>query len=113
MKKEDVLKYMREAVDTLDKLKDAEPLGEEHTTWLLTTKDLLREVFGEGSDFYKHFSGISYELKGDSRFDAWYYKYEAEKMRRDVYLKGLAQAKGVLRSALTHIERFGLPKEKK
>lgn len=112
MEKEDVVRYLNEAIEALDSLKDREPLGEEHTTWLLTTKDLLREVFGESSDFYQHFSNISYELRGDSRFDAWYYKYEAEKMRREVYNKGLSQAKGVLRSALIHIERFGLPEEK-
>jgi hypothetical protein len=110
--KDDVLKYLKEAAEATESLKKLGAPGEEHTVWILTTKDLLKEVFGENSDFYKHFSGITYEYAGDSRFDSWYYKLEIEKLKKEAYAKGLAQAKGVLRSAITHIERFGPPDKK-
>lgn len=112
MNKDDVLKYLKEAADVTESLKKAGAPGEEHTMWVLTTKDLLKEVFGENSDFYKQFSGITYEYAGDSRFDSWYYKLEIEKLKKEAYAKGLGQAKGILRSATTHVERFGLPEKK-
>jgi len=112
MTKDEALKYLKEAIDEIDNLKKCEILGEEHTMWLLSTKGLLKEVFGENSDFYSHFCEINFDAKGDSRFDSWYYRQEMEKLKKDAYFKGLAQAKGVLRSALQHIERFGLPEKK-
>ena len=112
MNKDDVLKYLKEAAEATESLKKLGAPGEEHTVWVLTTKDLLKEIFGENSDFYKHFNGITYEYAGDSRFDSWYYKLEIEKLKKEAYAKGLAQAKGVLRSAITHIERFGPPDKK-
>jgi hypothetical protein len=81
--KDEVLKYLKEAAETTESLKKIGAPGEEHTVWILTTKDLLKEIFGENSDFYKHFSGITYEYAGDSRFDR----------RRRLTRKGLVRQK--------------------
>ncbi|MFH1423312.1 MAG: hypothetical protein ABIH42_11460 [Planctomycetota bacterium] len=112
MNKEDALKYLNESVDTVEILKKKDLISEEFTTWLLTTKDLLRELFEEKSDFYSHFNSVIFEHSGDSRFDSWYYKLELDNLKKEAYLQGLTKIKGILRSAITHIERFGLPEKK-
>ncbi len=113
MKKEEVLGYLQEALDDAKRLEESQPGGEEHTRWLLTTKALLKQVFGEDSDFYRHFQEIRYAYEGDSRFDSWYYRYEMDKLAKAAFQKGLSEARGVLSGALEHVRRFGLGKVSK
>jgi len=76
--------------------------------WILDTRLLLEEIFGQSSIIYQNFTTLKFHFEGTFLIDAW--GYEAEKLRRDQEAShsSLGIADGILNAAIDQINRKGV-----
>ncbi len=89
-------------------LRKVEPLSSEHMRWILDTRYLLEEIFGQGSRIYRTFANLKFHYEGE--FLASDRDFEAEGARRNLeaYQNALGMADGILHAAIDQINRKGL-----
>src|SRR5438445_6941693 len=80
----------------------------EHTRWIMNTKSLLAEVFGESSQIYVSFSTLPWRFQGSLIATAMTWEYEKAQKDLEVYMASLDIAEGILDSASDHVSWNGI-----
>jgi len=76
--------------------------------WIVDTRYLLEEIFGQGSRIYNTFASLKFHYEGGFLASAW--DFEAERTRRNLeaYQNALGMADGILHAAIDQVNRKGL-----
>jgi hypothetical protein len=108
MDKTAALNALGNSIRNIGLLRKVEPLSSEHVRWVLDTRLLLEEIFGQGSTIYGSFSNLKFHFEGTFLATSW--AYEVEKIRRDLesYQSDLTIADGILHAAIDQIDRKGI-----
>ncbi len=108
MDKDSAINALENAIRNINLLRKVAPFSSEHVRWMVDTKLLLEEIFGQSSTIYLNFVNLKYDFRGS--FIGSPYTYEIEKERRDLqaYQSDLTIADGILRASVDQISRKGM-----
>jgi len=87
---------------------EARAFSSEHMRWILNTKSLLAEIFGEASQIYLGFIALPWQFQGNLLATALTWKHEKAQNDLAVYRSSLDIAEGILDAAADHINRKGI-----
>jgi len=106
---DEAINLIRAQIDQIDNLESVEKsLSGISTKWRLDTLLIIQDIFGKNSDIVKAFNAINFEFVGNFEYDRGYREQELFRLDYLTYLKGLLEAKGVLESGISLLERKGI-----
>jgi hypothetical protein len=102
-----VLNALENAKRTITLLRKVQPFASEHVRWILDTRSILAEVFGQASTIYLSFYGLVWQFQGTLLATALTWEYEKAEKDQQVYRSSLGIAEGILDAAIDQINRKG------
>ncbi len=108
MDKEIALNALGNAIRNINLLRKSERNSSEHVRWIVGTRSLLEDIFGQSSMIYRNFVNLKFHFEGSFLSEPW--DMEMQKAQRDLqaYQSALNMADGILNAAIDEINRKGI-----
>lgn len=81
----------------------------EFAEWRMSGRLVLNEIFGETHLIARHFAGVTYYIPTSTIIQGWDPNAEIERLGVIAFRHGIETQRGILRSALDHLTKFGVP----
>lgn len=108
--KKNALKQLKSVINSIESLKKVEAFSGEHVKWLAIATDLLENIFGKGSRYFKTLISLTWKRNGQfiisDRMGSMNPQMAIDREHHKAYLKQLDSAKGLLEAAYTTIENM-------
>ena len=103
------IQYIQNQINGIKKISDQHMGSTDHVEWVLTTQNILSDIFGQNSVIYKQFINVNWTSGGRS-FVTDYFNYEQKmaQIRQESYISRLEQVHGILKAAINKIHRDGI-----
>ena len=97
--KERAIKLLQDCIDEIDSVRNAPAFGEVFLHWRSMVISTIRHVFGNDSNHIGEFNSVGYKLQ-------FYSSGTSSSTIHKRYLRGLNQARGVLKAMVSEVEKF-------
>ncbi len=109
--KKTALKQFKSVIDRIESLKKVEAFSGEHTKWLAITTDLLENIFGKDSRYFRTFIAFTWRQTGQfiiggpsDRVGSTNPQMAIDREHHKAYLNQLDSAKGLIEAAYAIVE---------
>lgn len=106
-----IIKQLKSIIDNIENLKKNNAFSKEHTKWLAIVTDLLENIFGTDSRYFRTFKNYPWQKTGQFMIGGPYDREGSmnpqaaiERENHKAYLEQLESAKGLLEAAYIAIE---------
>jgi hypothetical protein len=106
--KNSAINALGNSIRNVNLLRKVDPFSSEHVRWILDTRLLLEEIFGQASMIYQNFSNLKFYFEGTFLATAGFYEVEKERRDLQAYQSALTVADGILHAAIDQVNRKGL-----
>ena len=113
--KKNKIQILINLLNEINDLENQQRHSEHHTAWIFKVNEILEDIFGRDSDYYKSFRGLSWYFKGPATIGGISRRDEVmdpqrgiDRLDREAYIKDLGIAKGILRAAIDLLENKSL-----
>jgi len=96
------------AIRNINLLRKGEPFSSEHVRWLIDTRSILQDIFGQNSTLYRNFLNLKFVFEGTFISSQMFYEIEKQQKDSRAYQSDLTIAEGILHAAIDQIHRKGL-----